>query len=64
MGSRHGLEHREIVERFLVSIILVANNCSSSSRLCYNNLVKEMFGYKRGLPSQSTLSCLEASIMV
>lgn len=55
-GSGRGLEHSEIVESFLVSIILGANNCSSSSRLGYDKVVKEMFGWKRGMPSQSTLS--------
>ncbi len=55
-GSGRGLEHSEIVESFLVSIILGANNCSSSSRLGYDKVVKEMFEWKRGMPSQSTLS--------
>ena len=55
-GSGRGLEHSEIVESFLVSIILGANNCSSSSRLGYDKVVKEMFGWKQGMPSQSTLS--------
>lgn len=55
-GSGRGVEHYEIIESFLMSIILGANNCSSSSRLGHDGVVKAMFQWRHGMPSQSTLS--------
>lgn len=55
-GSGRGIDHHEIIESFLMSIILGANNCSSSARLSCDDVVKEIFQWKHGMPSQSTLS--------
>lgn len=55
-GSGNGENHSEIIESFLMSVILGADNCTSSSQLRYDKVVKEIFGWKKGMPSQSTLS--------
>jgi Transposase DDE domain group 1 len=55
-GSAIGHEHWEIVESFIISVILGAGNCAGSAQLGYDCVIKELFQWKRGMPSQSTLS--------
>ena len=55
-GSAIGHDHWEIVESFLVSVILGAGNCTGSAQLGYDDIMKEIFQWKKGMPSQSTLS--------
>lgn len=55
-GSAIGHDHWEIVESFLISVILGAGNCTGSSQLGYDEIIKEIFQWKKGMPSQSTLS--------
>jgi len=55
-GSALGVEHYEIVESFMMSVILGAGNCFSASQISYDEVLKEIFQWEKGMPSQSTLS--------
>jgi len=55
-GSALGVEHYEIIESFIMSVILGAGNCFSASQISYDEVLKEIFQWKKGMPSQSTLS--------
>jgi hypothetical protein len=55
-GSAIAHEHWEIVESFLMSVILGAGNCSGSAQLSYDEVIKDIFGWEKGMPSQSSLS--------
>lgn len=55
-GSSIGHEHWEIIESFLVSVILGSGNCAGSAQLGYDEIIKEIFQWEKGMPSQSTLS--------
>jgi len=55
-GSARGVDHYEIIESFIMSVILGANNCSAASQLSCDHVLKEIFQWKHGMPSQSTLS--------
>jgi len=55
-GSGIGFEHHEILESFMMSVILGAANCSNSSQISYDEVLKEIFQWEKGMPSQSTLS--------
>ena len=55
-GSAIGVEHYEIIESFIMSVILGAGNCNNTSQISYDEVLKEIFQWKRGMPSQSTLS--------
>ena len=55
-GSAIGVEHYEIIESFIMSVILGAGNCNNASQISYDEVLKEIFQWKRGMPSQSTLS--------
>jgi hypothetical protein len=55
-GSGAGTAHHEIIESFMTSVILGAGTCSGASMLGYDTIVKEIFGWEKGMPSQSTLS--------
>ena len=55
-GSAIGVEHHEILESFMMSVILGAGNCSGDSQISYDVVLKEIFQWEKGMPSQSTLS--------
>ncbi len=55
-GSAIGVEHYEIIESFMMSVILGAGNCNSASQISYDDVLKEIFQWEKGMPSQSTLS--------
>jgi hypothetical protein len=42
-GSFRGVDHYEIIESFIMSVILGANNCSAAAQLRYNHVLKEVF---------------------
>lgn len=54
--SGAGYDHYEIAESFMISVILGANRLVESSTLRFDDVVKEIFGWKMGMPSQSSLS--------
>lgn len=54
--SGAGYDHHEIAESFMISVILGANRLVESSALRLDEVVKEIFGWKMGMPSQSSLS--------
>jgi hypothetical protein len=55
-GSAIAVEHYEIVESFMMSVILGAGNCTGASQISYDDVLKEIFQWEKGMPSQSTLS--------
>jgi hypothetical protein len=55
-GSAIGVEHHEILESFMMSVILGAGNCFGASQISYDEVLKEIFQWEKGMPSQSTLS--------
>ena len=55
-GSGAGANHFEYVESFLVSVILGAKRCSDAELLRLDEPIRVMFGWKKGMPDQSTLS--------
>jgi len=56
VGSSIAVEHHEIIESFIMSVILGAGNCSGASQIGYDDVLKEIFQWEKGMPSQSTLS--------
>lgn len=52
-GSGRGVDHHEIIESFIMSVILGANNCTSAAQLSYDHVLKEVFQWEHGMPSQS-----------
>ncbi len=55
-ASAIGVEYYEIIESFIISVILGAGNCNNASQISYDEVLKEIFQWKRGMPSQSTVS--------
>ena len=55
-GSAIGVEHYEIIESFMMSVILGAGNCNSASQISFDDVLKEIFQWEKGMSSQSTLS--------
>jgi hypothetical protein len=55
-GSAVGVPHHEIIESFMMSVILGAGNCSNASHLGNDDVIKEIFQWDKGMPSQSSLS--------
>ena len=55
-GSNRGFDPLEVVEGFMTSVILGAKRLSHSAILRHDEVIKEIFGWKKGMPSQSTLS--------
>lgn len=55
-GSAIGVAHYEIIESFMISVILGAGNCASASQISYDEILREIFQWEKGMPSQSTLS--------
>jgi hypothetical protein len=56
VGSSIGYDHFEIIESFMVSVILGAGNTMGASQISYDEVLKEIFQWKKGMPSQSSLS--------
>ncbi len=56
IGSGCGIDHHEIIESFIMSVILGANNCVVAAQLRYDHILKEIFRWEHGVPSQSSLS--------
>lgn len=55
-GSAVAVKHHEIIESFMMSVILGAGSCSGASQISYDEVLKEIFQWEKGMPSQSTLS--------
>lgn len=55
-GSNRGYDPVEVVEAFMVSVLLGAKRMAHSELLRHDEVVKEIFGWKKGVPSQSTFS--------
>lgn len=55
-GSAVGYDHFEVIESFMMSVILGADNMMGASQVGYDDVLKEIFGWEKGMPSQSSLS--------
>jgi hypothetical protein len=56
LASAIGVEYYEIIESFIISVILGAGNCNNASQISLDEVLKEIYQWKKGMPSQSTLS--------
>ena len=55
-GSNRGYDPVEIIEGFMISVILGAKRLSHSTLLRHDDVIKEIFHWNKGMPSQSTMS--------
>ena len=55
-GSNRGFDPVEIIEGFIVSVILGAKRLSHSALLRHDDVIKEIFHWNKGMASQSTMS--------
>jgi Transposase DDE domain group 1 len=55
-GSNRGYQAIDIIEGFLASVILGARRLEHSSMIRMDNVVQEIFGWKKGMASASTFS--------
>lgn len=55
-GSNRGYDPVDIIEGFLVSVILGARRLAHSGLLRHDKVVSEMFGWSKGMASESTFS--------
>ena len=55
-GSNRGYDPVDIVEGFLISVILGARRLAHSGLLRHDKVVSEMFGWTKGMASESTFS--------
>lgn len=55
-GSNRGYSPYDIIEGFMVSVILGAKRFAHSGTLRHDDVVREIFGWKKGMASQSTFS--------
>lgn len=55
-GSNRGYSSIDLIEGFMVSVILGAKRLAHSGTLRYDKVVQEIFGWKKGMASQSTFS--------
>lgn len=55
-GSNRGYSAQDMVESFMVSVILGASRFSHCGNLKYDEVVSGIFGWKKGVASQSTFS--------
>ena len=55
-GSNRGYNPVTLVEGFLMSVILGASRLTHTGLLRYDKVISEMFGWKRGMASESTFS--------
>lgn len=55
-GSNRGFDPVEVIEGFMVSVLLGARRMAHAEALRQDEIVREIFGWERQLPSQSTYS--------
>jgi len=55
-GSNRSIDPRDIIESFMVSVILGSRRLSHSGMLRVDEVIREIFDWKHGAPSASTLS--------
>ncbi len=55
-GSNRGYPTKELIEGFLVSVILGAKRLAHLGTLRYDEVVHKIFGWEKGMASQSTFS--------
>jgi len=55
-GSNRGYNPVEMIEGFMVSVILGAKRLSHSGLLRHDEVIKEIFNWRKGMASQSTFS--------
>ena len=55
-GSNRGYSSLDLIEGLMVSVILGAKRLSHTGTLRYDQVVQRIFGWKRGMASQSTFS--------
>ena len=55
-GSNRGYDPVDIIEGFLVSVILGARRLAHAGLLRHDKVVSEMFGWNKGMESESTFS--------
>lgn len=55
-GSNRGYPTRDLIEGFMVSVILGARRLAHTGTLRYDRVVQRIFGWKKGMASQSTFS--------
>jgi hypothetical protein len=55
-GSNRGYDPSDLVEGFLVSVILGARRLAHAGLLRHDKVVSEMFGWSKGMASESTFS--------
>jgi hypothetical protein len=55
-GSNRGYDPLDIVEGFLVSVVLGARRLAHSGLLRHDKVISEIFGWKKGMASESTFS--------
>ena len=55
-GSNRSIDPRDIIESFMVSVILGSRRLSHSGMLRMDEVIREIFAWKHGAPSASTLS--------
>ncbi|MEZ5069889.1 MAG: IS1380 family transposase [Bacteroidales bacterium] len=55
-GSNRGYLPKDLVEGFMVSVILGARRLAHTGTLRYDNVIPTIFGWEKGMASQSTFS--------
>lgn len=55
-GSNRGYDPVDIIEGFLISVILGARRLAHAGLLRHDRVVSEMFGWRKGMASESTFS--------
>jgi hypothetical protein len=56
LGSNLGYDPVDLIEGFMVSVILDARRLTHSGLLRHDDVIKELFGCTRGMASESTFS--------
>jgi hypothetical protein len=55
-GSNRGYDPVDLVEGFMVSVLLGSNRLAHSGLLRHDSVISELFGWKKGMASESTFS--------
>jgi len=55
-GSNRGYKSQDLIEGFMVSVILGARRFSHSGTLRYDEIISEIFNWEKGMASQSTFT--------
>lgn len=55
-GSNRGFKSQDLVEGFMVSVILGARRLTHSGLLRHDKVISELFGWEKGMASESTFS--------